>query len=1042
MIRSTTRFPVNRRPAWFASALLGLLAFAIYALPPDVFAAVNLSGKAGGLNGNAVLRIPRLGRERLPQPMALKIANGFLSADGTGGFRLSGSYQANKSGIRLTVTHDEGSAASLIGLLSGRAQAIYSKKTGGSEPVAIAVSRRKTSVTSDRKARRATLAETVVFTVTVAGKTYRGTYNYTLKGALADFQPPVDRHNCATPNDEVACALNALGVSIQSSPRVDNEGTDLPEGETPLGTTLAPGRTMELLFVGPPATFPSGTTAGVSLFEFTPVQPPPGQPVSSFTPSLLHAPTGSEVDWAKDDGFARQTRRTAAAADIDNDGRQEVVAIHMDGNNVMFRVIDDKDSGFATTATLVTQQAGVRDLSAIGGDFNGDGRSEIAVAFATDSEVRVLVFGFDGSRWLVQATKSIRQRQTGTLSTSIKSGNLDNDRSEELAVVVNEGGGGAGNPSGGLAHYAVFDDAASGFAELRSEILRIEANNIVVNAVVADLSLGDVDGDGRDELVFGGLAEYTPANLGNNCGLQKHLLIVLDDAKHGLARLSSKQMDYRFPNCGDKGPWYYRYVHVNTPNLDGDGVAEIQVNHFIFDDFANAAPWTPITAPIGNQTGEIGIPSDRLFEGANTRLFDRSTSAIAVADVTGDGRDDIVLYVQDELRRAQRGITVWSLDQVRGWVGMAYQGGIPVPVAFENFQNPTRPILLPVDIDRDGPVLKYSDAEYKLVFTEPTIIAALAAPPCLAGEATNGDCRTTYGTSETTTGGIDGTVRVFARATVGVTGGFKIFGTGVEAELTKSVTAAASLSAKRSYALEQSIVFSTGPMEDGVVFTSVPLDTYTYTVLSHPIPDLVGEKVTIYMPRRPITLLAERDYYNRNVTAGSTLVGSDIFRHTIGNPRTYPARAEKDQLLRPVNATGAVLNDLLDQLGLSNDLVGKLLGGGIASDRVSVGQGGGNTAATLRFSQSDEYRAGAEISYEVDARATAGAVIVGGAVGGSVEAGLSWGSESATVYSGTVGSLSAANFGPSQYNFGLFTYIHNAGQRKSRQFEVVNYWVE
>lgn len=67
---------------------------------------------------------------------------------------------------------------------------------------------------------------------------------------------------------------------------------------------------------------------------------------------------------------------------------------------------------------------------------------------------------------------------------------------------------------------------------------------------------------------------------------------------------------------------------------------------------------------------------------------------------------------------------------------------------------------------------------------------------------------------------------------------------------------------------------------------------------------------------------------------------------------------------------------------------------------------------------------------------------MGGAVGGSVGAGLSWGTGSATVYAGTVGNLAAETFAANQYSFGLFTYLFNAGRPDQPQFEVVEYWVE
>ncbi len=71
---------------------------------------------------------------------------------------------------------------------------------------------------------------------------------------------------------------------------------------------------------------------------------------------------------------------------------------------------------------------------------------------------------------------------------------------------------------------------------------------------------------------------------------------------------------------------------------------------------------------------------------------------------------------------------------------------------------------------------------------------------------------------------------------------------------------------------------------------------------------------------------------------------------------------------------------------------------------------------------------------------TGGGVVGGFSVGTSASSRLTVTSGSATIYTGRVGDIDAANFAASQYSFGLFTYVlrHTSGV----QFEVLNYWVE
>ena len=72
-------------------------------------------------------------------------------------------------------------------------------------------------------------------------------------------------------------------------------------------------------------------------------------------------------------------------------------------------------------------------------------------------------------------------------------------------------------------------------------------------------------------------------------------------------------------------------------------------------------------------------------------------------------------------------------------------------------------------------------------------------------------------------------------------------------------------------------------------------------------------------------------------------------------------------------------------------------------------------------------------------KATSGVAFAGFSVGYGVEAALSFTSGSQTTFSGTVGSISAADYAENAYAWGIFTY---AQQEAGQEFEVINYWVE
>jgi hypothetical protein len=229
-----------------------------------------------------------------------------------------------------------------------------------------------------------------------------------------------------------------------------------------------------------------------------------------------------------------------------------------------------------------------------------------------------------------------------------------------------------------------------------------------------------------------------------------------------------------------------------------------------------------------------------------------------------------------------------------------------------------------------------------------------------------------------------------------------------------TVTVAATRTVGTAYELSKTIVFTSAPTEDTVVFTSVPVDRYTYTVQSHPDPLMVGERVIVNLPRSPITLQAERGFYNRSVDQGSQQVGAAVFEHAIGDPTSYPTVAAKNALLS---------------------------GGGLQIGPQSVGQGGGSTEVTLQVGTAISTGGALAIGFERDFEVTGGGVLGGITVG--VEAERSWRvtSGSSTTYTGVVGAISAPNFAAHRYSFGLFTYVHR-DPVTSQQFQVLNYWVE
>lgn len=809
---------------------------------------------------------------------------------------------------------------------------------------------------------------------------------------------------------DVQASLTGLGVDTTPSDRVAADQEALPEDYSPLGSSPSFGdtavgssesglnKTDELLIVGPEV---AGAGSPLALVELLDVQIDGDGEIDPGTTSLMQAFDIADNGWVSapgarngDSDDARQLR-AVAAGDVDRDGFEEIVVVYVDTSAadrvLSLRIIDDPADSYAVTDATLGDGDDILDVAIATGDFNGDGTSQIAVGlgFAEGAELRFIQvdngrYSFDDAS---TKTYGISFPDRTIVTLELVSGSLDYDNPQELGVVVNEFHAQNGGPTGAATLY-VYDDGNTGFAELDSGPVQ-GRDGAVITAVVSDIDMGDVDGDGLDEIVTGGLAEFH-----TGCSAYDAFVTIRDDVEHGLTTLDTDTFNAFFSKCPAFGPWRLRFLHIGAFDLDGDGADEVHANVRVYEDLSESAELTLIHE----------LPDSVFVDGdsdAGARITTASTE-ISSGDVTGDGRENLIVYAQ-----WQPDVHVWGLSSIES-VGFAELSTIEISSRF-NTQGRPEPLLLPINLDTDSPALKYSDGEYQLVFTEPLVIAAMAAAPCAEGIGQNlGECFTTFGQGETTVVAAELTVTVKAGLHAGIEGKAP----GIEGSLKKSVTVTASASAGRAYTVEKSRTFTTGSLEDGVVFTTIPYDRYSYTILSHPDPDLVGDTIIVSLPREPIILKVDRDFYNANVTESSILIDEQVFDHIPGVLDSYPSEGRKNQLLS---------------------------GGGLENGPISVGQGSGSSG--LEIAVSDEVSLGGSlgIEYEKEVSVTIGSAMGGYTVGYGAEASLSVTSGSQTTYSVEVGDLDSDNFAANQYSYGIFTYVQ---ELDDQEFEVINIWVE
>jgi len=816
-------------------------------------------------------------------------------------------------------------------------------------------------------------------------------------------------------DDSVAATLDALGVDTAPSDRLAPDGSTLDDDAAPLGGSAAFGEpadfssesganpTMELVMA---RNFFDSDTLVVE--EIVGAGVTPGGDITLGTEeSLVDLSNGN--DWVKpiyDDGNQFQSLRDIAAGDLDGDGFDEIAAIFVDQQDgiLKLRTFDDDASDYAANTSELAAGGDVQSVKILAFDADGDGTAELLVALSYDDRVELvpLVNSGVGYELEEEAVIELQQQIAGSLLyVRLAAGQLDYDNGFEFVVIANEAAGSSGSRSG-LATLYVYDDSGAGSVLLESWNIQANVGGTVI-ASAADISLDDIDGDGLDEIVIAGAT-----NLADQCNDEfQALLIAYDDKANDLQMLGSGVENLFYNNCPAYSSWKRFFVFVATPDLDGDGVHEIAANQLIFDDFLNAAPFTLLE--------DVALRSDAFLDDNFDAGMPLSvaTTAMVAADVTGDGRENLMVYHQN-----RTSMSVWGLSAI-STIGTAANGWAELSVIAtpgqHNSQETARPLLVPANVDTDGPLLKYGAGSYELVFTEPILIAALAAPPCQAGIAQNtGACTTKFGQGTSSSVDKSLTFTVKAGLTVGIDATVNVpFVGDVGTKLSSTVTASASAWAGTSSTVEKTITYNTGSLEDGVVFTSVPYDVYRYDILSHPDPELVGKIVVIRIPREPVTMIAERGFYNAALPEASLAIDGDVFDHIPGDLGSYPNASAK--------------NSLLSQHG------------GLQIGPSGVGQGTGDTE--LQIAVSDEVSLGGSLGleYETTIEATAGVAMAGFTVGYGLEAALSITSGSQTTYTGTVGSIAAADYATNAYEWGMFTYVQSlAGQ----EFEVINFWVE
>ena len=379
------------------------------------------------------------------------------------------------------------------------------------------------------------------------------------------------------------------------------------------------------------------------------------------------------------------------------------------------------------------------------GDLDGDGTDEVIAAVVDDNSGTITLNVLEGSKSsgysLSTNGKTYQATQdNSTLSIEVETGQLDRDAGLELIVLTSEtrSGGRNGSPGSGQSNYWIYDDLNSDLEEQTSDRVSAFVDGSTYDGVTGTLAVGDIDGDNLDEVVVAALAESFPVT----CEPVTTLQFAIDDLVNNQGELAASIYTNRLSSCESSGNnGWTSYLWADILDVDGDGYQEVHDNGVVFDDFFNSAPFELLL--VGDDQTEAIIDTKNIFQQQNNngRLrTTRSNTVLTVGDVTADGYEDILVYMPGPvaLRQVTNGnstfwetgyaVTVWGIDPATGEWGQKYFEELETSHTDEDSFGP--PVITAVNIDDDSTLLKFSEGSHRVVFTEPLVLAALAAPPC------------------------------------------------------------------------------------------------------------------------------------------------------------------------------------------------------------------------------------------------------------------------------------------------------------------------
>ncbi len=711
--------------------------------------------------------------------------------------------------------------------------------------------------------------------------------------------------------------------------------------------------------------------------------------------------------------------RCGAAGNLDDDADEEVVILvkpvgapavllllEPDGDQVSPPVTLDATVDFGGDLD------GEAALDLALGDVDGDGRDEIVITAVDYGSKEAWLYVFDDKMaghapLLAMALPGlfVGGTWTGVDLVAVEVGDVDGDPMEEIVLAM------VPRFCEHSVVLMVVKDPHPGLSY--ADVPRFQTAHSACGTYYTGLALADLDGEGRDEIVLAN------RHLGWVDGECKAFLYLssLGSQDGTFVELSATQPAGGQAVGTDQGSCdtsIHPRVVLLPLQADDDGPEELLVEGLFYEQ----NPATGALEPMGFNVELYKANSDRAM-------------AVAVGDVDGDGRDEVITLSR-EARIKAHGIKSFHVGYdinmqpkyEDGWVEVDNRWASGPP-------NQSRALLVAANLDRDSVVIQpiYDDPALRTVAHQRVpgadqIVSLVAAPPCYdASWQEESICQTSLGS--------DNGIGITAGASIQVTTGVAI---GMSADLyDNAVGARVGQSFARKVLLELRETGDASPSRSGttmvtetartgddlVVFYLVPHHQYRYEIVAHPDLGLIGSTLSVNVPMAPRIVALSRTSYN--LANGDQLdVGQDVLGHIAGEPLSFPGLGDVPRVLGQFTSLGFTAPAVeVPRASGANELL-MTFAGELSGDGIEL-------LSNVAAEYCDRgFCAGVQAGVESPVYAT------------------SWLNAGTAVIS-LVGAVDADDYDDNRYEYGLFAYlgdVEDADTGAIRRFVVVNYYVD